>query len=176
LLVFKRSLMERAGWYAVRPRQRFDGLDILLAGGANTLMPCRSLSAQAYGHANECYHGIEQIGWNEVSKPRGLRATLGLSTHWTCKPLRQAVSFLKSHGVTLLDALPPELLPGMDDVAYALDPDGHCIQFYYFIEPLGWDGEPWPQSQRRQVNGEWPETLEPPSDTDVDQDYQGPPG
>lgn len=51
--------------------------------------------------------------------PKELRATLGLSAYWTCKPfgvevvsyeqLRQAVSFLKSHGVTLLDTLPPEL-------------------------------------------------------------------
>ncbi|MDH3598720.1 MAG: extradiol dioxygenase, partial [Candidatus Tectomicrobia bacterium] len=90
--------------------------------------------------------------------------------------LRQAVSFLKSHGVTLLDTLPPELSPGMDYVAYALDPDGHCIQLYYYMEQLGWDGQPRPQSKRRQVNGEWPETLEPLSDTYVDQVYQGPLG
>lgn len=118
--------------------------------------------------------------------PKELRATLGLSAHTTCKSfgvevgsyeqLRQAVSFLKSHGVTLLDTLPPELAPGMDYVAYALDPDGHCIQLYYYMEQLGWDGKPRPQSQRRQVNGEWPETLEPLSDTYVDQVYQGPLG
>ena len=44
------------------------------------------------------------------------------------------LAFLKSHGVTVLDPLPPELALGMDYVAYALDPDGHCIQLYYYME------------------------------------------
>jgi catechol 2,3-dioxygenase-like lactoylglutathione lyase family enzyme len=117
--------------------------------------------------------------------PKELRATLGLSTHTTCKSfgvevgsyqqLRAAVDFLKSHGVTVRD-LPPELALGMDYVAYALDPDGHCIQLYYYMEQLGWDGRPRPQSQRRQVTGAWPETLAPLSDTYVDQVFQGPLG
>jgi hypothetical protein len=38
------------------------------------------------------------------------------------------VAFLKSHGVTFIDAIPPELYPGVDYSAFALDPDGHCIQ------------------------------------------------
>jgi hypothetical protein len=89
--------------------------------------------------------------------------------------LRAAVDFLKSHGVTVRD-LPPELALGMDYVAYALDPDGHCIQLYYYMEQLGWDGQPRPQSQRRQVTGAWPEALKPLSDTYVDQVFQGPLG
>jgi catechol 2,3-dioxygenase-like lactoylglutathione lyase family enzyme len=118
--------------------------------------------------------------------PRQLRAALGFSPHTTCKSfgvevgnyqqLRQAVAFLKSHGVTVLDPLPPELTLGMDYVAHVLDPDGHCIQLYYYMEQVGWDGRPRPQSQRRQVHGDWPETLEPLSDTYVDQTYQGPLG
>ena len=118
--------------------------------------------------------------------PKELRATLGLSTHTTCKSfglevgcyqqLREAVGFLKSHGVTMLDPLPPELALGMDCVAYALDPDGHCIQLYYYMEQIGWDGRTRPQSQRRQATGEWPEALEPLSDTYIDQVYQGPLG
>ena len=64
----------------------------------------------------------------------------------------------------------------MDYMAYALDPDGHCIQLYYYMEQLGWDGRPRPQSQRRQVTGVWPEALEPLSDTYVDQVFQGPLG
>ena len=44
----------------------------------------------------------------------------------------------------------------MDYVAYALDPDGHCIQLYYYMEQIGWDGRSRPQSQRRQATGEWP--------------------
>jgi hypothetical protein len=117
--------------------------------------------------------------------PKELRTTLGLSSHPTCKSfgvevgsykqLRAAVDFLKSHGVTVRD-LPPELALGMDYVAYALDPDGHCIQLYYYMEQLGWDGRPRPQSQRRQVTGAWPETLAPLSDTYVDQVFQGPLG
>ena len=45
-----------------------------------------------------------------------------------------------------------------------------------FMEQVGWDGRPRPQSQRRQVSGTWPEALEPLSDTFVDQVYQGPLG
>ena len=40
-------------------------------------------------------------------------------------------------------------------------------------EQLGWDGKPRPQAQRRRVSREWPETLEPLSDTYMDQAYQG---
>jgi hypothetical protein len=90
--------------------------------------------------------------------------------------LREAVAFLKAHGVTMLDPLPPELSLGTDYVAYALDPDGHCIQLYYYMEQVGWDGRVRPQSQRRRVTTEWPEALEPLSDTYVDQIFQGPLG
>jgi catechol 2,3-dioxygenase-like lactoylglutathione lyase family enzyme len=117
--------------------------------------------------------------------PKELRETLGLSPHTTCKSfgvemgsyqqLREAVAFLKAQGVTIRD-LPPELAPGIDYTTYALDPDGHCIQLYYYMEQVGWDGRPRPQSQRRQVNGAWPATLEPLSDTYVDQVFQGPLG
>jgi hypothetical protein len=44
------------------------------------------------------------------------------------------------------------------------------------MEQLGWDGKPRPKELRRQVSQEWPETLEPLSDTYVDQVYQGPLG
>jgi catechol 2,3-dioxygenase-like lactoylglutathione lyase family enzyme len=45
-----------------------------------------------------------------------------------------------------------------------------------FREQIGWDGKVRPQSQRRAVQVEWPETLEPLSDTYVDQVFQGPLG
>lgn len=118
--------------------------------------------------------------------PKELRAMLGLSPHTSCKSfgvevgsyqqLREAVAFLKSQGVTMLDPLPPELSLGMDYTAYALDPDGHCLQLYYYMEQVGWDGRVRPQSARRQVTAEWPDVLEPLSDTYVDQVYQGPLG
>jgi catechol 2,3-dioxygenase-like lactoylglutathione lyase family enzyme len=118
--------------------------------------------------------------------PRELRGRLGLSEHTTCMSfgvevgsyaqLREAVAFLKSHGVTLIDSIPPELYPGIDYSAFALDPDGHCIQLYYYMEQVGWDGRVRPAAERRRIGPVWPETLEPLSDTYVDQVFQGPLG
>jgi catechol 2,3-dioxygenase-like lactoylglutathione lyase family enzyme len=118
--------------------------------------------------------------------PKELRRSLGLNERTTCMSfgvemgsytqLREAVKFLKSRGVTFVDSIPPELYPGIDYSAFALDPDGHCIQLYYYMEQVGWDGRVRPQSARRQVQREWPEALEPLSDTYVDQVFQGPLG
>ena len=118
--------------------------------------------------------------------PKELRRTLGLRETSTCmsfgvemgsySQLREAVGFLKSRGVTFIDAIPPELYPGIDYSAFALDPDGHCIQLYYYMEQIGWDGRVRPQSMRRQIQRDWPEALEPLSDTYVDQMFQGPLG
>jgi catechol 2,3-dioxygenase-like lactoylglutathione lyase family enzyme len=118
--------------------------------------------------------------------PKELRRTLGLSEHTTCMSfgvevgsyaqLRAAVAFLKEHGVTFVDSIPPELYPGIDYSAFALDPDGHCIQLYYYMEQIGWDGRVRSTTERRRVNGDWPEALEPLSDTYVDQVFQGPLG
>jgi catechol 2,3-dioxygenase-like lactoylglutathione lyase family enzyme len=118
--------------------------------------------------------------------PKELRRILGLSEHTSCmsfgvelgsyEQLRQAVAFLKAHHVPVLEAMPPELYPGIDYSAFVLDPDGHCIQLYYYMEQVGWDGQVRPQSQRRVVQSEWPATLEPLSDTCVDQVFQGPLG
>jgi catechol 2,3-dioxygenase-like lactoylglutathione lyase family enzyme len=118
--------------------------------------------------------------------PRELRGRLGLSPHTTCMSfgvevgsyaqLREAVAFLKSRGVKFVDSIPPELYPGIDYSAFALDPDGHCVQLYYYMEQVGWDGRVRPAAERRRVDGAWPETLEPMSDTYVDQVFQGPLG
>jgi hypothetical protein len=37
------------------------------------------------------------------------------------------------------NAFPPELHPGIDYAAYVLDPKGHCIQLYYYMEQVGCD-------------------------------------
>ncbi len=116
-----------------------------------------------------------------------LRARSGSSEHTTCMSfgvevgsypqLRDAVAFLKSRGVTFVDSIPPELYPGIDYSAFALDPDGHCIQLYYYMEQVGWDGRRAAgRAAARRCNGAWPETLEPLSDTYVDQVFQGPLG
>jgi hypothetical protein len=44
------------------------------------------------------------------------------------------------------------------------------------MEQVGWDGKVRPAAERRAVPAVWPETLEPLSDTYVDQVYQGPLG
>ena len=117
--------------------------------------------------------------------PKALRQELGCSSHTACmsfgvevgsyQQLKNAVSFLKEQGVIFKD-IPEELHPGIDFAAYGTDPDGHLIQLYYYMEQLGWQGQPRPKELRRKHNGEWPETLDPLSDTYVDQVFQGPLG
>ena len=118
--------------------------------------------------------------------PKELRGSLGLRPDTTCMSfgvelgsyaqLRAAVEFLKGRGCTLIDTIPPELYPGIDYSAFALDPDGHCIQLYYYMEQIGWDGKVRAAGERRKVSGDWPAVLEPLSDTYVDQVFQGPLG
>jgi catechol 2,3-dioxygenase-like lactoylglutathione lyase family enzyme len=113
--------------------------------------------------------------------PLALRAKLDLRPDTTCmafglqlanyQQLRNAVRFLSDHGVRVTDKLPPDLYPGIDYAAHVFDPDGHCLQLYYYMEQIGWDGRPRPKELRPKVSpGEWPEVLEPRSDT-----YQGEP-
>lgn len=113
--------------------------------------------------------------------PLALREKLGMSPHTSSmalglqlanyEQLRNGVRFLADQGARVTSAVPPDLYPGMDYVAHVFDPDGHCLQLYYYMEQVGWDGKPRPKELRRKpVNGEWPATLEPLSDT-----YQGEP-
>jgi len=118
--------------------------------------------------------------------PLSLRSELGLSPHTTCasfglqlanyRQLRQALDFLRQNGVRVeTDLIPPELYPGTDYAAHAFDPDGHCIQLYYYMEHVGWDGRPRPVGQRRQVDpAHWPETLAPLPDTFSGEPFLGP--
>ena len=117
--------------------------------------------------------------------PLALRELLGLSSHSTSmslglqlanyQQLRDAVRFLSSHGVRATSAVPPDLYPGIDYAAHFLDPDGHCVKLYYYMEQVGWDGKPRPKESRRAVtNGDWPETVEPMSDTYNGEPFLGP--
>jgi hypothetical protein len=90
--------------------------------------------------------------------------------------LRNAITFLKERGAKFVNSIPPDLHPGIDYAAHVLDPDGHAIQLYYYMEQVGWDGKPRPKELRRVMREEWPEVLEPLSDTYVDQTFQGPLG
>jgi len=117
--------------------------------------------------------------------PKALRSELGFSPHTSCmsfgvqvanyRQLRDAISFLESRGVRVRTDVPAELYPGIDYAAHAFDPDGHCIQLYYYMEQVGWDGKPRAAHERRQVQvGEWPEMLEPMSDTFQGEVFAGP--
>ena len=89
--------------------------------------------------------------------PKSWRKKLGLSETTSnlsfglqmanYRQLQDAVKFLRGHGVRVeTDIIPPELHPGIDYAAYAFDPDGHCLELYYAMEQVGWDGKPRPQN------------------------------
>ena len=118
--------------------------------------------------------------------PKSWRKKLGLSETTSnlsfglqlanYRQLQDAVKFLRGHGVRVeTDIIPPELHPGIDYAAYAFDPDGHCLELYYAMEQVGWDGKPRPQELRRKVDpNHWPDILEPLSDTYTGEPFIGP--
>src|SRR5581483_7831154 len=114
------------------------------------------------------------------------RAALGASDHSTnasfglqlanYRQLRDAVSFLKGHGCRFFE-LPQELHPGIDYAAHVLDPDGHCIQLYFSMEQIGWDGKTRPAAERPAVDpnpSNWPETVAAASDVFAGEPFLGP--
>ena len=116
--------------------------------------------------------------------PMELREELGLTDWSSCMSfgvrvndyaqLRDAIAFLERNGVEIR-YLPPELSTGIDYSAFAIDPDGHAVELYYYMEQIGWDGRPRPADQRRRTgNGAWPETLEPLSDSFAGEQFLGP--
>lgn len=116
--------------------------------------------------------------------PMELREELGLTDWSSCMSfgvrvndyaqLRDAIGFLERNGVEVR-YLPSELSPGIDYSAFAIDPDGHALQLYYYMEQIGWDGRPRPAEQRRRTdNGAWPETLEPLPDSFAGEQFLGP--
>jgi catechol 2,3-dioxygenase-like lactoylglutathione lyase family enzyme len=117
--------------------------------------------------------------------PLAVREALGLSAHSKCaglglqlanyRQLRDAVKFLKEQGVKITEAVPADLHPGIDYAAHILDPDGHCIQLYYAMEQLGWDGKPKPKELRKPRKlSDWPEALENDPDAYVGEPFLGP--
>ena len=118
--------------------------------------------------------------------PKALRAELGLNPQTSVasmgiqvgsyQQLKDAVQFLKSKGIAFTDAIPSELHPGVDYAAHVVDPAGHCLMLYAYMERVGWDGKPRPASHRRKVVEPWPESLEPASDTYADPVFMGPLG
>lgn len=130
-----------------------------------------------YLRANTEHHSVGLF-------PSELRKVLGLSENSTCKSfglrlndyrqLKDAIQFLRAEGVTIR-YLPPELSPGMDYCAFAIDPDGHALQLYFHMEQIGWDGLPRSPAQRRRIdNDRWPETVDATSDSFGGEVFPGP--
>jgi catechol 2,3-dioxygenase-like lactoylglutathione lyase family enzyme len=116
--------------------------------------------------------------------PRALRSALGLNEGTSLmsfglqvanyRQLRDAVAFLERAGVRVR-RLPPELSPGIDYSAIAIDPDGHAMQLYYYMEQIGWDGKPRPASARPKIDqANWPQSVPAASDTYTGEIYLGP--
>jgi catechol 2,3-dioxygenase-like lactoylglutathione lyase family enzyme len=118
--------------------------------------------------------------------PRALRGELGLNPATTLMSvgvqvatyaqLKAAVAFLREKGLRFIDGIPAELHPGIEYAAHFVGFDGHCILLYHAMEQVGWDGRPRPAAQRRRVEKEWPQTLEPLLDTYAGEIMQGPLG
>lgn len=117
--------------------------------------------------------------------PEALRTALGLAEGTSCfsfgfriasyQQLKDAIAFLEAEGVEIRH-LPPELFPGMDYTAFAIDPQGHAIQLYAYMEQVGWDGKPRPAEMRRKVKpgAPWPDELEPLADDYTGEVFLGP--
>jgi len=118
--------------------------------------------------------------------PVALRKELGLSEHTTLfsfglqvgsyKQLRDSLDFLKGNGVQIR-FLPPELFPGIDYSAFAMDRDGFAFQLYWYMEQIGWDGKPRPAHLRPKVdNANWPAAVPGQSDSFGGEPFLGPLG
>jgi catechol 2,3-dioxygenase-like lactoylglutathione lyase family enzyme len=118
--------------------------------------------------------------------PLALRSELGLSTHTTClsfglqvanyRQLKNAVQHLRAQGVTVRE-LPPELSPGIDYSAFAIDPDGHAVQLYCYMQQVGADGAgrggPL-HAEGAASMATWPATVDARPDTFAGEPFLGP--
>ena len=117
--------------------------------------------------------------------PIEARQKLGLPEHTTLatfglrmgsyRQLRDAVTYLQAKGLQQLQ-LPPELHPGIEYAAHFIAPEGHCLQLYFDMERIGWDGLPRSPEQRRVATLPWPESIDALSDSYADRGFMGPLG
>ncbi len=119
--------------------------------------------------------------------PERLRDELGVAPVSSCfsigfrlgsyQQLRDAIAFLKQRHVEIR-YVPQAVLPGMDYSAFAIDPQGHAVQLYAYMEQVGWDGRPRSAAERRQFDASapWPDSLEAMSDEGDGEVFLGPLG
>jgi catechol 2,3-dioxygenase-like lactoylglutathione lyase family enzyme len=114
--------------------------------------------------------------------PTAMRERLGLSPHTTLlsfglqlanyRQLRDSIGFLRDQGVEVR-ALPAELAPGIDYSYLAIDPDGHAVQLYYYMQQA-----PQPAASLAAPGAvgldAWPATVDARADTFLGEPYFGP--
>jgi len=115
----------------------------------------------------------------ELQKNLGLRPDSSLAYAGfqvaNYQQLKDAARFLEGNGATIMDSMPAELCPGMDYTAHVMDPDGHCIQLYYYMEQLG--GNEQRRYGKMPTVGRvesWPETVPAVADTYQGETFMGP--
>lgn len=118
--------------------------------------------------------------------PVALRSELGLSDHTTLlafgvavanyRQLRAAAAFLRRRGHQLVE-LPGELFPGMDYCFHVRDPDGHLLQFHYYLQqvpPVAGSPSIEPVVPVTTPPDTWPETVPARPDTYGGEVFLGP--
>jgi catechol 2,3-dioxygenase-like lactoylglutathione lyase family enzyme len=114
--------------------------------------------------------------------PMALRQELGSSEHTTLlsfglqlanyRQLRDAIGFLRDRGVTVRE-LPSGLSPGIDYSCLAIDPDGHAVQLYYYMQQTAALTNPVNAPGADGIET-WPERVEARPDTFLGEPYLGP--
>jgi catechol 2,3-dioxygenase-like lactoylglutathione lyase family enzyme len=134
-----------------------------------------TLTEEVQWHGQRCLYLRANTEHHSLALyPMALREKLGLSPHTTSmslglqlanyRQLRDAVKFFQQRGARFVD-VPLELYPGIDYAAHVLDPDGHCIKLYYYME----------KELRRKVDpAKWPDMVEPLPDTYEGEPFFGP--
>jgi catechol 2,3-dioxygenase-like lactoylglutathione lyase family enzyme len=133
-------------------------------------MRCVFLRAGSEHHSIALYplELRERLGFTPHTRTMSLGMQVG-----TYAQLRDALRFLVDQGCKIID-FPAELHPGIDYTVNVLDPEGHCIQLFYYMEQIGWDGRPRPAGLRPTPASDWPESIAPQSDTFADSPFMGP--
>ena len=146
-----------------------------------------SLSEQADVMGHTCYFLRSNTEHHALALyPEALRAPLGvLHSHsllgfgvqlGSYAQLRAAVNFMGQAGYQPVD-MPTALSPGMGHHVWLQDPDGNAVQLYWEMEQIGWNGLPRPEALRRTWSKnprDWPEHLEPQTDSFMGEVFLGP--